>query len=208
MSPASADDEAVVDGLRRVGMEVSTIYDLVNSTSPHPEAIPVLLELLPKVHDIRTKEGIIRALTTKEARGTRVAETLISEFCVIEDSLLKWTIGNALSVVADDTQYGKIVELVRDRRHGNARQMLVLALAKMKTSHPLDFIVELLDDDEVSGHAVMALGTLKNPEAIPHLQRFLNHPKPWIQQEARRGLGKIERAIMKTQKRRPEVPVA
>lgn len=192
------EDKYVVDALRRVGIQVSSIYELVNSKSPYPRAIPVLLSVLPNVKNRRIKEGIIRALTVKEARGTGAAKTLIAEFRQYGNdasySNLKWAIGNALSVVADDEVFEDIVDLVRDQKHGQAREMLALALANMKNTRAIDVLIELLNDEETAGHAIAALGKLKATKARPSLERFLNHPKAWFRKEARRALDKIDRA--------------
>lgn len=192
------EDKDVTKALQQVGLNVSSVYDLVNSKESYPQAIPVLLDFLPKVKDLRVKEGIVRALTVKKARGTGAAEMLITEFSKIDDSPnslpLKWAIGNALSVIADDEVFEKIVDLVYNKKHGKAREMLVSSLANMKDSRAVDVLIELLQDEETVGHAAFALGKLKVKKAKPHLERLLNHPKAWVRKEAKRALEKIDRA--------------
>ncbi len=114
----------------------------------------------------------------------------------------KWTIGNALSVVADDSVFEDLVELAKDQRHGRAREMLMLALGRMKNPRAAAVLMELLDDDEVVGHAVIGLGNLRAEKARPLLERFLNHPMPWVRTEAKRALKKIETATAKRRGRR------
>jgi HEAT repeat protein len=50
-----------------------------------------------------------------------------------------------------------------------------------------------LDDEDVAGHAVDALGRLRAPEALSHLDRFLQHPKAWIRKEAKKAINRIEK---------------
>lgn len=195
------EDKCVCDALRgEAGLEVSSIYDLVNTSIPYPKAIPVLLRLLPDVTDERIKEGVVRALTIKEARGI-AAKPLIREFIQIPgydptsslSVILKWAIANALSVVADDSVFEEIAELVRDKRHGKAREMLAVAMGNMKDTQAVDVLIELMNDDEVAGHAIIALGKLKALRTRPYIERFLNHPKAWIRKEAKRALEKIDK---------------
>lgn len=188
------DDLIVVKALQNVGIEVQSVYDLVNSPRSYDAAIPVLLNLLPEIEDERVKEGIVRALTVKEARGL-ASRPLLHEFKSAAPSqwILKWVIGNALSVVADDEVFEEIVELVKDKGHGKAREMVVLALANMKNPRAVDVLMELLKDEEVVGHAIGALGKLKAVQAEKAIEPFLNHDKTWIRKEVSKTLSKIQK---------------
>lgn len=103
----------------------------------------------------------------------------------------RWAVGNALAAVADDAVLDDVVELSRDHSDGRDRQMLVLALARMKDPRVVGVLTELLDDDEVVGHAVMALGRLKATEAWPAIERCLEHPQGWVREEARKALAHL-----------------
>jgi hypothetical protein len=191
------EDKLVTVALNRLGMDVMSVFDLMKWKESYPAAIPVLLKHLPLVQDQGIKEGIIRALTVKEARGKADA-ALITEFCSVPPSQtanigLKWAIGNALSLVATDAVFNDLVELVQDKRHGKSREMLAVALGNMKNPATVDVLIKLLNDDEVAGHALIALGKLKSQKARIHIERFLNHPKPWIRKEAMKVLKKLER---------------
>ena len=99
MSVGEQEDQYVAAELRRVGINVSSVYDLVNSKRRYKEAIPVLVRLLHEVSDEVIREGIVRALTTKDARGV-VNSALLNEFRrPSAGELFRWTVGNALSVL-------------------------------------------------------------------------------------------------------------
>lgn len=186
----------VLADLARAGIEVDSIDELYNRALSYRSVIPMLLHWLPRVQNADVKEDIVRALTVKWARPV-AAGALTKEYEQAPDSSvvgLKWAIGNALSVVADDSVFDQIVQLVRDKRHGRAREMLALALGNMRNPQAVDVLVELLDDEEMAGHAVIGLGKLKAERARPHIERFLSHPKAWIRQEAKRALAKIDKA--------------
>jgi hypothetical protein len=186
----------VLDELARAGFQVEDIYDLPNSGHSYHAAIPILLKWLPQVEYPVAKESIVRALSVRAAKST-AAPQLVAEFrqAPPETELgLKWAIGNALSVVADDSVFDDVVDLVQDKRHGRGREMLALALANMKNPCTVDILIALLDDEQVAGHAVIALGRLKAKRARTHLERFLTHSKSWVRTEAKRALAKIDKA--------------
>ena len=189
------EDKLVTAALNRLGMDVTSVFDLMKWKEAYPSAIPVLLEYLPRVHDLGIKEGIVRALTVNEARG-KADVALVAEFRAVPPSRsanfgLKWAIGNALSIVATDTVFTDLVELLRDKQNGSSREMLAVALGNMKNSAAVDVLIELLDDNEVAGHALIGLGKLKAEKARSHIGRFLNHSKPWIRKEAERAIAKL-----------------
>jgi hypothetical protein len=181
-------------------LHINSVFDLVNSKARYQDAIPALIKCFGMVSDNWIKEGIVRALTVKEARG-KADKALVSEFRSLPAEQqyfsLKWAIGNALSVVATDAVFDELVELVRDKRHGRAREMLAVALGNMKNPAVVDVLIELLGDEEVAGHAIMALGKLKAEKARPYIERFLDHPKAWVRREAKKALAKLDKAQAK-----------
>ncbi|MBM3240182.1 HEAT repeat domain-containing protein [Candidatus Poribacteria bacterium] len=179
-------------------MEIQSAWDLVNSPEPYPRAIPILMKHLKKPYHPKIKEGIVRALTVKEAWGV-AGSPLIEEFLKISSQQtnaeqdLKWVIGNALSVVADDGVFEEIVDLAIDKQHGIACEMLAVALGNMRNPRAVDVLMGLLNDEEVTGHALIALGKLKAQKARQQIEHFVEHPKPWARKEARRALAKIDK---------------
>ncbi len=197
MNEREKEDRSVAKALLAVGIKVASVYDLVNTRQVYKEAIPVLLEFLPIIQDFNIKEGVVRALAVREAKDI-ATPILIDEFKKLDSTdgrqhLLKWAIGNTLSVVATDKAFDSIASLALDARHGASRQMIALALGNMKKSPVSNVLIQLLDDEEVAGHAIMALGKLKAKDAQKRIEQFLDHPKEWIRKEARRALKKIEK---------------
>ncbi len=54
---------------------------------------------------------------------------------------------------------------MQEPKHGTSRQMLALALARFSGERPIRVLINLLRDNDVNGHAVMALGKLGAPMA-------------------------------------------
>ncbi|MDY7080495.1 MAG: HEAT repeat domain-containing protein [Chloroflexota bacterium] len=183
-------------------LQVKSVDELYRKSIDYRVAIPTLTKWLPLVDNRAVKIALVRALSIKWARPA-AARPLIEEFrkAPDEDVDLKWTIANALSEVADASVFDDIVELVRDKRHGVARVMLPLALAKTKDPRAVDVLMELLDDELAFGQAVRALRLLAPPEARGALERFVDHPKTWVRNEARRALAKIDKKLARAGKK-------
>ncbi|MHB1034183.1 MAG: HEAT repeat domain-containing protein [Pirellulales bacterium] len=186
----------VVDDLKRAGFAVESIDELRETGTPYEAAVPIFLKWLPLVTDPRAKDSIVRALSVPWARPAAVFP-LIAEFRTAPDYSVpashKWTVGNALSVIADDSVFADIAELVQDKRHGRAREMLAVALGNMKDPRAIDLLIELLDDDEVVGHALIALGKLRAVKARPHVEPLVGHPKGWVSKQAKKTLAKLDK---------------
>jgi len=144
----SKDEASLVEALNRNGFEVESVWDLVNTKATYAGAIPILVEHLGAEHHPRTKEGIVRALTVKEARGLATS-ALIDEYKKSDDedpSGFKWVVANALTVAADESSVPDIVELVKDSQHSTSREMLVEALANLKSAGAKSGLEELSKD--------------------------------------------------------------
>lgn len=184
----------VLAELSQAGLEVEWISDLYNRGVDYRRAIPILLRWLPCVENPAVKEAIVRALSVPWAKHTKAPTLLVEEFRRSKSDFgLNWAIGNALSVVADDDVLNDIVGLIRDKRYGKAREMLVVALGNMKTPDVKNTLIDLLEDEDLAGYAIMALSKLKTKEARPAIERFLNHPKSWVRKEAKKALVKIDK---------------
>lgn len=188
--------EPVEADLRSLGVDLDSLDDLVSApVGEYREAISALIDWLPRVDNAAVKETIVRALTVKEAKP-QAAQVLLDEFVAADNSEglgLRWAIGNALSVVADESVMEDIESLVRDRNYGRAREMLAVALGNIGSSDAVDVLVDLLSDEEVAGHAVVALRKLAPPSARAALEPFIDHPKTWIRNEAKKAIAKIDK---------------
>ena len=85
------------------------------------------------------------------------------------------------------------VQIAKDSKHGAAREMVVLALGKMKNPGAAQVLLGMLEDEAVYGHAVSALAQLGAPQAELQLRRFAKDPKEWVRKEAIAGLARIAR---------------
>ena len=207
MTTLESEDQQVCQALAMIGIEVQSIYDLVNTKDDYAQAVPILLEWLSKAQHDRIKEGVARALTFKKA-GTKAARTLVDEFERYDADTpskegTKWAISNAISEAADSTMTGDLSRLLLEKKHGMARQMLAIALGRIARRDParreraLEVLLSLLDDPIVQGHAVIGLRHLNDERARTALEDLVDHEKAWIRKEAKHALAKLDRAAGK-----------
>src|ERR1700733_6081749 len=98
------EDQMVAGALRKVGVLVLSSQELLRTKDRYPKAIPVLLEMLPKVETYTMKEIIARSLGVREAKG-KAELFLVSEFeATLPDSgkeaeSLRWAIANTFEIL-------------------------------------------------------------------------------------------------------------
>ncbi len=190
----------VLADLAEAGYPVELISDLQQAGVRYPGAIPTLVHWLPRIADRKVKESIVRALSVPWAKPL-ATPVLIEAFRALpqtddsEGTGLRWAIGNALEVLADKGVLDDLIAIALDRRYGLARQMVVLGLARPRDARVIPMLISLLGDEDVQGHAALALGKLRAREAREPLAELAEHAsKPWVRKEARSALAKIDKA--------------
>lgn len=191
MSAAAA---PVVRALKKAGFNVAAPGELRDWRITYPSAVPILLEWLPRLEQVNVREDIVRTLSVPWARPL-AAPAMVEEFRR-EPSTdgLRWAVGNALSIIADDSVFEGVAQIASDVQYGRAREMVALALGNMRDPRAVDTLRRLLNDDDVAGHAVIALGKLRAKSAYADVERFLSHPNAWWRREAKRALAKMDKA--------------
>lgn len=197
------DDKKCCLELEKVGIHVNSVYDLVNTRDDYPNAVPVLLRLLKQADTPNIKEGVIRALAVKSAKGI-AEQVLIEKFLSLPDvgysSVLKWTIGNTLYELGTiDTHFDAIAEIVMDPSHGTGRRMLVMLLGKTKKhkERSAQIAYTALGDKDIQGHAIRTLGNLRSTQATEAIEGFLSSSNSSHRKEAQGALKKIQKSLSK-----------
>ncbi len=148
------EEEDLVSELREAGLDVGSVWNLVNTPAPYPTAIPILLEHLRRDYSDRTKEGIARALAVPEARvGWSL---LVTEFKQSKDTTtigLKWALACALGAAGDDAALDDAVAIMKDTQHGQNRLPLLAILERSKTPSATEMLGDLLDDNDLAEDA-------------------------------------------------------
>jgi len=152
----------LINELKKAGIVITSIWDLVNTKKKYPEAIDILLKYLPLAKNEKNKEGIVRALTVKEARG-KASSLLIKEYenTPKEKENLRWVIGNAIATVMTSQDIDWLISTVTDKTNGGSRRQLVKALGTVKSQRAIDVLNGLLDDQEMKSTALEVLKKIK-----------------------------------------------
>lgn len=188
----------IIKELNEVGVTVTSIDNVlspIRTYSEYLKMLPILLRWFKKEDNSDVKGVLARILTIKWANPDAL-QPLIEEFEKIPNNWIwhesKWAIGNALAVIADDSILEDLVKIVTTKEHGSAREMVVVALGNMKKEEnkksAIDILIKLLDDEEVVGHALIALRKLKAVETEKYIKKFTDYPQTWIRNEAKRTL--------------------
>ncbi len=192
------DSSPMLRELAQHGFTVESVYDLFEQDLDYEAVIPVLLRWLPRMDNTGVKCGIIRALSVVPARPV-AALPLVAELKRLlpdrglESDDVRWTIANALEVVADEAVLDDLLALVRDQRLNlDTRAMLVRALGNIPDPRTGRCIIDLLQDERadvpliVSG--LISLGRLRFQPARELAERYLQHAAREVRSEARRTL--------------------
>jgi len=135
------EEKPLLADLASVGIQVETLWDLVNAKWDYPAAIPILAAHLQQVRHPRLREGIARALTVPEARGA-AAKVILAELQKADNSSsemqwaigrpreVRWALANALTVAADKSMADTIEALIANDQYADVRERLKKALAK------------------------------------------------------------------------------
>jgi len=190
------DIDKIYKEIENAGVNTAKYSSLLAISESYSKAIPVFVEFLKNedFDSINTKEMLVRALTVKEAKGI-VNETLLSEYHKYPEVGLyyfyRWAIGNAFTVIITDKDEDNIIDIVSNKSNGKSRQMFVYALKAIKSIRVENTLFDLLDDSDVTGHAIYALGCMKSQKAKAKIGFFLNSKSAYIRREAKKALKKI-----------------
>ena len=175
VEPKSPEWMQVESDLEARGID-TTDFGLFSSVAPvafdYEAAAPILIEWLPRVTDPSLKETIARSLTGIRTDRADAAKAIVAEFRAAPGSDEfgpKWAYANALATIADAEIADDLLEVIRDRRHGRTREMLCDALKRTGDPRGPDVLIDLIDDDDVSGHAISALRSLGPKRSLPYL---------------------------------------
>lgn len=142
---------ALLRELAAVGVKVSTVWDLVNTSASYTAALPILLDHLKRPYSDGTREGIARALAVRATRPIGWS-ALVEEFEKTESSnkRVKDGIAVALAGASDDAVISELIALAKDRRHGDSRLLLLLGIKRSRRPEAKDAIEELATDPALS----------------------------------------------------------
>jgi hypothetical protein len=181
--------------LNDMGYAISDLNDLKQKYAPLPDdVVRVLLTWVPRISDLTVKEQIVRSLGAS-ARPFPGAE-LISTFEATESEPLRWAIANTISLAAPRGLEQWLPGALSNERYGNARQMLVIAAARMLSpSEANTLILPLLN--QMPLHVATALAEIGGTRELGILEERLGTAKGIERKELQRAIRKIGKRLSK-----------
>ena len=155
------------------------------------------IQYIEKAENKFDKEFLVRLIGDKYC--TKAIDYLIELFKKTEDDSLRWVIGNSLSLIKIPSEkISSISELIINKKYGRGRQMLLDIYARNKKYADFDAIYRVLDDPDVSLHAISALGQLgKDQNDIEKIKPLLKHENKYIRKRAEKAIGYITKRMAK-----------
>lgn len=135
----------LLEELREAGWNVNSPWDLVNTSTPYTDAIPILLKHLTRPYMDRNREAIARALAVPGASYAWPA--LKQEYSHAPSNTgVKSGLAVALSVIAKEDNIEDLVDLIKDPKNGESRILLLQGLKKYRRSAARDALAGMSTD--------------------------------------------------------------
>jgi hypothetical protein len=159
------EEEPILAELRGVGRDVQSVWDLVNTTTPYPDAIPILLKHLLRPYSDLVREGIARSLAVPEPAVQQAWSLLVEEYrrapmgwgIKAPGETRKYRLGAkdglacAVAAAVTDERLSELIALAGDRSQGESRILLLSGLKRRrkKNSRAKQAIDELASDPDL-----------------------------------------------------------
>ncbi|WP_374413573.1 hypothetical protein [Hydrogenophaga sp.] len=141
------EEEPILLDLQRAGYNVTSVWDFVNMPTVYSGAIPILLKHLLLPYFDRTREGIARSLAVADPEVQRAWPILVDQYCrapigfgvIAPGDTKEYRLGAkdglacALSAAVTDETLSELIDIARERIHGESRVLLLAALRRSKS---------------------------------------------------------------------------
>jgi HEAT repeat protein len=181
--------EELIKEVNNHGFIVKDFNELNSVKRKIKSLVPTLMEYLHSFEENNYKEAIVGLLGVK---GFYEATEALLKMYNYGPAIDKWAVGDALYFIEDKRFEDEYIKIASNNSNGISRQMIVVLLGKLRCEKALPTLIELLKDNDVNGHAIMALGYFNNTDLIGYIEPFLKHEKGWIRKEAEKAIKKIK----------------
>lgn len=125
------DERGLVSDLRRCGLRLDSIWDVIGAQALPSAAVSVTIRHLQQPHAPPTRQGIARVLAGgAPADRPRVRSALRQALSTERDQNVRDALYSSIGQLADPDHLDEILELLNDPGGGDARIMLVPALPR------------------------------------------------------------------------------
>ena len=121
----------LLEALSRAGIEVATVWDLVNTAPSYTAVLPLLLEHLQRTYPAPVRDGIARALAVPQARFALGLLTAL--YRKEREARPKDGLAAAIGAIAEDDDINDLLTLLREPENGPSRLLLLSALERSRS---------------------------------------------------------------------------
>lgn len=175
---------SLLSELKEKGYEFDYLTFKLNSR--HKSLIPILIRYFRGFENEHFKDLIIGALAVKGFSDA--TKELLSEYASTESRILRWRIADTISIILDKRFEEAYINIIKNKSYGTTRQMFVVTLGKLRSKKALPALINLLEDEEVNGHVIVALGYYHDPGLSKYIVPFLESSIAWKRKEAKDSL--------------------
>jgi len=150
----------LVEELRAAGVNVGSVWDLVNTANTYPQSLPILLNHLHRAYPDAIRDGIARALAVPSAKFAW--SVLVKLFRQEQGKRTKDGLAVAISNIADDGVIDELIALARDVEHGESRLLLLSALERSQLPRARKALMELGVDPQLQKEVQIILRRVKS----------------------------------------------
>ena len=148
-----AASSSILKDLADVGLHLSSIWELVNTSEPYPEALPILMAHLEQGgYPSRVMEGIGRALAVKPA--VKYWDRLVASYRNATDEGAREGAAVALAACVTKQHIGDLIALTRERGEFDEDPIYFLKrIMRLGGDEGRDFVASLVDDRRLGKEA-------------------------------------------------------
>lgn len=151
----AAAEQPIIAELRNAGVEVESVWDLVNTAEPYPAALPVLIEHLERGgYPERVMESLGRALAVKPS--VEFWDRLKARWLAARDPGEEDGAAVALAACATRTQLDDLIGFLSVEERGQSRIYFIRPILKIGGERGRE-VIEALRDDRDFGKEATAL---------------------------------------------------
>ena len=148
-------EQPILDDLHAVGIEVASVWDLVNTSEPYPAALPILINHLRHGgYPDRVMESLGRALAVKPA--VAAWETLRDLYLKAQGRGEEEGLAVALAASATDAQFDALIRLLDESGRGSTRIHFLSSIKRVGGVRGIE-VLKSLRDDPLYGKEARAL---------------------------------------------------
>lgn len=173
-------------------IEAHTLEDLKSYAPLPPKITETLLRYLPVIDDEVLQEQVVRTLGASKEKFNGLE--LVKLFESSRSENLRWAIANTIAEAQPTGITGWVTTAAGNSSYGRAREMLVLAVARLAPAHVAREILAALFD-ELPGHVSIALIEFGDERELHLLQEKRLNFKGWKKKEIDRAIARIQRNL-------------